>query len=160
MRKIACLLVCSSVLAAACGPMVDLSKGLEVQEVSTAWFDAGIVDGQNKLVPTITFKLKNRSDQTLSHLQLNVLFRRITEPDTDWGSGFVVDAAPGGLAPGSTTQTLTVKSQLGYKGTDPREAMLKNSQFVDAKVDLFAKYSSAQWKKVGEFPVTRVLANP
>ena len=59
--------------------------------------------------------------------------------------------------PGATTKPFTVKSQLGYKGTDPREKLLTNSQFVDAKVDLFAKYSSVQWKKIGEFPVTRQL---
>ena len=35
--------------------------------------------------------------------------------------------------------------------------MLQNSQFVDAKVDLFAKYGSAQWTQVGEFPITRQL---
>lgn len=161
MRKTAFLLLLSCLTTAACGPLVDLTKGLEVQDVSTAWQDVGIVDGQNKLVPSITFKLKNLSDQNLTNLQLNVLFRRISEPNEDWGSGFVLDAAPaGGLAPGETTKALTVKSQLGYKGTEPRDQLLKNSQFVDAKVDLFAKYASAQWKKVGEFTVTRTLANP
>ena len=36
-----------------CSPPVDLSKGLQVQVVSTGWLDAGIVDGKNKLVPII-----------------------------------------------------------------------------------------------------------
>jgi hypothetical protein len=52
---------------------------------------------------------------------------------------------------------LTLKSPLGYKGTDPRETLLSNSQFVDATVDLFAKYGSVQWTKVGQFPITRRL---
>ena len=143
--------------ASACGPSVDLTKGLQVLDVSTAWFDAGIVAGQNKLVPMIVFKLHNISDQTLTSLQLNVLFRRVTEPKEEWGSGFLANAAPGGLAPGATTPPLTVKSNLGYKGTDPREQLLHNSQFVDAKVDLFAKYASTQWVKVAEVVVDRKL---
>jgi len=53
---------------------VDLTKGLQILDVSTGWFDAGLVNGQNKLVPTISFKLKNVSDQKLSVLQVNVLF--------------------------------------------------------------------------------------
>lgn len=157
MRKTVSLLLFLGLLTAGCGPTVDLSKALEVKDVSTAWLDAGIVDGANKLVPTITFTLVNHSDQRLDNMQLNVLFRRVSEPNEDWGSGFVVNAVPEGLMPGATTKPFTVKSQLGYKGTDPREQLLTNSQFVDAKVDLFAKYSSVQWKKVGEFPVTREL---
>jgi hypothetical protein len=35
--------------------------------------------------------------------------------------------------------------------------MLANSHFVDAKVELLAKYGSTQWKKIGEYPIKRVL---
>jgi hypothetical protein len=35
--------------------------------------------------------------------------------------------------------------------------MLANSHFVDAKVEVFAKYGSTQWKKLGDYPVTRQL---
>jgi len=159
MRKLACI-VLLGVLTAGCGPQVDLTKFLEIKDVTTSWWDMGVVDGQNKLVPMITFKLANNSDQTLKQLQVNILFRRVTEPEIDWGSGFLVNPVPGGLAPGATTDAFTVKSNLGYKGTDPRDVMMKSEHWVDAKVDLFAKYSSAQWKKIAEFPITRDLNNP
>jgi hypothetical protein len=35
--------------------------------------------------------------------------------------------------------------------------MLKNSQFVDAKVDLFAKYGSGQWTPIASHPISRQL---
>jgi len=140
-----------------CGPTVDLAKGLQVQDVSTGWFDAGIVNGKNKLVPSISLKLKNVSDQKLPMLQVNALFRRVTEKD-EWGSGFMTAAGSEGLAPGAATETLTLKSQLGYTGSDQsRQEMLKNSHFVDAKVELSAKYGSAQWVRIGDFAVTRQL---
>ena len=158
MRKTASLLLLLAMTTAACGgPTVDLSKGLQVLDISTAWRDVGIVDGQNKIVPTITFKVKNVTDQKLTGLQLNLLFRRITEPDEDWGSAFVINPAPGGLAPGQTSNSITATSQLGYKGTEPRAQLLKNSQFVDAKDERFALYAWVEWKKVGEFPVERQL---
>jgi hypothetical protein len=50
-----------------------------------------------------------------------------------------------------------VKSQLGYTGTESRQQMLANSQFVDAKIQLFAKYSNTQWQKIGEYPVPRTI---
>src|SRR5512140_3400897 len=122
-----------AVLTAACGPKVDLKTGLQISNVTTGWFDAGIVDGKNKLVPSVSFRLKNVSDQKLTTLQVNALFRRVTEKD-EWGSGFVTAAGSDGLAPGAETPQLTIKSQLGYTGTEPRQDMLQNKQFVDAKV--------------------------
>lgn len=158
MRACARLLFILAVAAAsACGKPIDLTKGLLVQPVSTGWFDAGVVDGQNKLVPSIAFTLKNVSDETLRTLQVNAVFHRVSEPKAEWGTGFLTAAGSEGLAPGATTPTLTLKSQLGYKGTDPRETMLHNTQFVDATVTLLVKYGSAQWTRVGEFPITREL---
>jgi hypothetical protein len=143
-------------LSAGCGPTVDLAAALQVADVSTGWRDAGMVNGQNKLVPSITFTLKNNSDQPLPVLQMNVLFRRANE-DTEWGSGFVTVSGSDGLAPGATSEPLTVNSGLGYTGSEPRNQMLSNSQFVDATVRLFGKYASTQWVRVGEYPVTRRL---
>jgi hypothetical protein len=150
------LLLLAWVSSAGCGPAIDLTKGLQVIIVNTGWFDAGIINGQNKLVPTVTFQLKNISDQKLTTLQVNALFRRVTEND-EWGSGFVTVAGSEGLAPGVTTPPLTIKSTLGYTGSDPRQEMLQNSHFVDAKVELFAKYGSTQWTRLGTYPIMRQL---
>jgi hypothetical protein len=149
--------VCLFVLLSGCGPTVDLRKGLQIEVINTGWYDAGLVNGQNKLVPSLTFRARNVSSQTLGMLQVNALFRRITESD-EWGSALVTAADSSGLPPGATTPPLTVKSQLGYTGADQsRQEMLKNSHFVDAKVELFAKYGSTQWVRVGEYPIAREL---
>jgi hypothetical protein len=154
--KLAC--VAAAMLAAACAPPVDLTKNLQVLDVSTGWFDAGIVNGQNKLVPTITFKVKNNSDQSLKVLQANVLFRRVSDPNVEWGAGFLSVSGSEGLGPGATSTPLTVKSNLGYTGSDQtRQELLQNKAFVDATVQVFAKYGSIQWAKMGEYPIERRL---
>src|SRR5262245_47285203 len=128
-----------------CGPTVDLTQALKITVVDSGWYDAGIVNGQNKLVPVISFTLTNGGDQKLVTLQINALFRRVSE-DKEWGSAFLTAAGSGGLAAGATTPTLTARSQLGYTGSDQsRLEMLQNSHFVDATVQLFAKYGSIQW---------------
>ena len=150
-------ILCLLLLSSGCGPTVDLAKGLEIVDVSSGWFDAGIVNGKAKLLPSISFRVKNISDQKLLVLQVNALFRRVTEKD-EWGSGFITAAGSEGLAPGATTQPVTLKSDRGYTGTDQtRQQMLENKYFVDAKVELSAKYGSAQWVRIGDFPITRVL---
>jgi hypothetical protein len=143
-------------LSAGCGRTVDLATALQVEGVATGWSDAGEVDGKTKLVPTVRFRLKNASDQNLRTLQVNALFRRVTDAN-EWGSGFVTAAGSDGLPPGAATDPLSIASQLGYTGTEESGLMLTNSRFVDAKVDLFAKYGSAQWVRVGEFAIARQL---
>ena len=145
------------VSSVACGPTVDLTKGLQVTIINSGWYDLGIVNGQNKLVPTVTFTLKNVSDQQLVTLQINALFRRESE-NTEWGTGFLTVVGSDGLAPGATTAPITIKSQLGYTGSDQsRQEMLQNAHFVDGKVELFAKYGSTQWARMGSYPITRQL---
>ncbi len=150
------LAIAAAIVTASCGPTVDLATGLQVVDVSTGWRDAGIVDGKNKLVPSVTFRVKNVSVQTLSTLQANVVFRHLAD-DKEWGSFFVKISGSEGLAAGTTSDTRQVDSPLGYTGTESRQQMLQNSQFADAKAQIFAKYASTQWKRVGEYPVERRL---
>jgi hypothetical protein len=53
--------------------------------------------------------------------------------------------------------TLVVRSPRGYTGTQSRSEMLQNKEFVDVKVDLFARHGSRTWAKIGEFPIERKL---
>jgi hypothetical protein len=154
--RAAMLCLVLAVGTAGCGPEVDVSKALELNVVNSGWFDAGIINGQNKLVPAVTLTIKNNSDRTLGLLQLNSLFRQANATE-EWGSAFLTAAGSEGLGPGAS-KTLTLKSNNGYTGTgETRQEMLANSHFVDAKVEVFAKYGSTQWKKLGVYPVTRQL---
>ena len=152
------LFVSLALLAAGCGgPAVDLKQGLKIDIVDTGWFDAGIVEGKNKLVPTVSFTVKNVSDQKLVSLQMMASFFRVSDTSSEWGNNLLNVAGSEGLAPGATTPTLTIKSPLGYTGTDPRADMLKNAIFVDAMVKLVAKYAATQWAHIREVPIERKL---
>jgi hypothetical protein len=152
------LFVSLALLAAGCGgPAVDLKQGLKIDIVDTGWFDAGIVEGKNKLVPTVSFTVKNVSDQKLVSLQMMASFFRVSDTSSEWGNNLLNVAGSEGLAPGATTPTLTIKSPLGYTGTDPRADMLKNAIFVDAMVKLVAKYAATQWTHIREVPIERKL---
>jgi hypothetical protein len=157
MRTLHWILVClCGIAVAGCAPKVDLTQKLEVVDVHTGWDDMGVVDGQNKIVPSIRFKFKNNSDQTLSTLQANVLFKRVGE-ETEWGSGFVRVVGSEGLPPGQTSGAQSVSCPKGYTGIQPRAEIMASSLFVDARVILFAKYGSTGWEKLGEFTVDRRL---
>jgi hypothetical protein len=156
MRAFLAAVALSAVVSTSCSERVDLSKGLEVTDVMTGWANAGEVNGQNKMVPTITFRVKNVSDQKLSTLQANVLFRRVNEEE-EWGSAWVRITGTEGLAPGQISEPQRVECPKGYTGTETRTAMMANSAFIDARVRIFAKYESTQWAPVAEFTVDRRL---
>jgi hypothetical protein len=145
------------VSATACGSKVDLAKAVVAESVTTGWTDAGVVAGKNKIVPAVSFRLKNASDRTLDSLQVNAVFRRVNAP-VEWSSGYLANAARE-LPPGGETGTLTIMGQQGYTGTDDRDALLRNSQFVDAKVELYVKSGPSNWTRVGEYPIARQLLN-
>jgi hypothetical protein len=161
MRVSACGLaavLASALLVLGCsGPPVDLTKALQIDVVATGWYDAGIVDGKNKLVPTVSFTVKNVSDQKLVSVQMMASFFRVNDTASEWGNSLLTVAGSEGLAPGATTAPLTMKSPLGYTGTEPRGEMLQNTHFVDALVKLVSKYGSAQWAHIREVPIERKL---
>lgn len=134
----------------------DITTLVTAVDVKTGWFDAGVENGMNKLVPTIVFALKNTSSETVSQVQLNAVIRRVGETE-EWGGAYVKAIGSEGLAPQASTKPIVLRSNLGYTGIEPRNVMLKNSQFVDAHIQIFAKYGGANWAKLGEFPVARVL---
>ena len=155
--RVLVLLLTSALLGGCGGPPVDLKQALQIDIVSTGWYDVGIVDGKNKLVPSVSFTVKNLSEQELVSLQMMASFFRVNDTSSEWGNNLVKAAGAPGLAPGATTEVLTIRSPLGYTGTEPRVDMLKNSHFVDATVKLVAKYAAIQWTHVKEVPIERQL---
>lgn len=137
---------------------VDIPKVLKITDVTTGWYDAGIIEGnKNKLVPSVTLRLKNTDSQSIASVQLFARFSRVGEQD-EWGTPPYVRAiGPEGLPPGQSTQAMVLRSNLGYTGEQPRLDMLRNSSFVDARVEIFAKYMSNNWAKLGDYQVQRQL---
>jgi hypothetical protein len=156
----ACLLFAVLSVAIACSRSVDVKQALEVTDTSSGWFDAGIVDGKNKIVPSVTFTLRKKPDVDLSAIALNIAFRYVPPPGSNveepWEDVFVQRAE---FKNGNETDPLVVRLPNGYTGEPPqsRLEMLKNSQFRDVRARIFAKYSSSQWVEIGTVDVQRQL---
>lgn len=140
-----------------CGASEAAVAALEPVDVVTGWFDYGILEGgKNKLVPSVTLKLRNKGDQPIRSVQINAIFRRVNEQEM-WGEyfGWAVPREP--LPAGASTNTLVMRSTLGYTGEQPRMQMLQNREFIDAKVEIYLKQGSKVWAKLAEYPIQRQL---
>jgi len=159
LRATALSLVASAALISiSCGASVDAVAALEPIDVVTGWYDDGIIaPGKNKLVPSVSLKLRNKTDRELKSIQINAIFRRVGEQEM-WGEYFgwaIPRTQP--LAAGASTNTLVMRSTLGYTGDQPRMQMLQNKEFVDAKVEIYLKQGSKVLAKLAEYPIQRQL---
>jgi hypothetical protein len=137
-----------------CRERVDLKEAVQVTDVSSGWFDAGVQNGMNKLVPSVTFKLKKTRDVDFSALSLNLTYKLVGS--TENSDDVFVQNVP---FEGSETAPIVVRTKWGYTAAPPqtRAEMLQNSHFSDVEVQIFAKQSSSQWVELERVKVARQL---
>jgi hypothetical protein len=165
MRTLAPAVLLAAVVAAGCSKPVDLKQALQVVDPVTGYHDAGVVEGRNKIVPTVTFRLKKSTEDSLRPLSINVAFKKLPPAGTavapgapteeDWDEKFV-QSVP---FDGNQTAPLTFQAAAGYTADPPqtRADMLKNRYFQDVRVHVFAKHSASQWVEIATFDIPRQL---
>jgi hypothetical protein len=141
---------------AACGPSPDLGKALTVTDVITGYYDAGIGEnGWNHLTPSITFKLHNVSESAINEVDLSVDFWQ-DKADGEFDSLEVPGIGAHSVAPGASSDPITVRSNHGYNLEAPRAQLFEQSLFVDMTAKLFAKRGGMIYK-LGEFKLDRQI---
>jgi|SRR5215207_960077 len=153
------LLLALAAAPASCSRSVDIKDAIEVVDTSSGWYDAGIVDGKNKIVPSVSFRLKRKGSADVAGVALNVVFRHPGPSGTaeeDWDEVFIQRADFRGA---DQTDPLVVRTEKGYTGDPPQSRLdiLKHSQFRDVRARIYAKYSSSQWVEIGAVDVQRQL---
>jgi hypothetical protein len=146
--------------AASCTPSYEFKQVLQVSDVSGGWYDYGIVDGKNKLVPSMTLRVRKQPGVQLRSIALNVHFKwakgaeKKDEEELDEVFLQTVE-----FSEGDQTPLLTVRPEHGYTADAPqtRAQMLEHSQFRDVRARVFAKQSSTTWVELISFDVPRVL---
>ena len=152
MRRL--LVAATALLLAACTQPVDLKASLQVTDLATGWFDAGVVDSKNKLVPSITFRLRNTSASDLPYVSMNVVFRNLVSNETH--EEVFKQRVP---ITDSQTELLTIRAQNGAVGEPPqsRQEMLQNSNFQDMEAVILVRQSASQWVELQRVRVDRQL---
>ncbi|MGH9410462.1 MAG: hypothetical protein ACRD1V_13515 [Vicinamibacterales bacterium] len=162
-RLLLCLPLAGAVLLACTRP-IDVQQTIHVADISGGYHDVGIVEGRNKIVPSITFRITKSLNESIHPLSLNISFKKLplpgtapppSEADEEWDEFYIqtVDFQ------GNTSAPLTVRSKAGYTGDPPqtRDEILHNHLFQDVRADIFAKYAAGQWVKIESYQLPRRL---
>jgi len=143
-------------LAGCSGPDIDVAAVVKVGDITTGWFDAGVTNGVNKLVPSASFAVKNTGNAAIGSIQLFSVFRYVGETE-ELGSSLVVLHGADALGPNVTSKPMTVRAVWGFTGQQPRAQMLMHREFKDARIEIFAKYGSGQFIRLTEVKIQRQL---
>jgi len=146
-------LLCIVAGGAACSSGPDLKQALEVTDILSGYYDDGVTtSGQNRLLPSITFRLKNNAQESVSYVDITVAFWQ------DGQDGPLEDKQIRGitsaLAAGASTEALTVRSSVGYTLQQPRAELFTHSMFTDFTARMFAKRGGRNYA-IGEFKLDR-----
>ena len=151
----ACCLA-AALSSTSCTQPVDLKQTLEVTDVSSGWFDAGVVNGRNKIVPTATFKLRKKAPADFERVSVNALFRAVDGKESELDNDVYVQRVD---FAGQETAPTRIRAENGYTADPPqsRADMLKHSQFRDMRVQILVKLGSSQWTDLGWIDIKRHL---
>jgi len=135
-----------------CAPAPDLTK-LQLAETFTGWYDFGVVGGLNKLVPSLSFRLKNTGSVPVDAIQLTVSFWQ-EGADGEQDSAEVKGVGAQAIPPNASGDPILVRSTVGYTTEGPRADIFTNPKYKDWLVKVFAK-RSGKIVPIGELKIDR-----
>lgn len=135
----------------------ELEGTFELMDVETKWVEKSYQPWPPKLVlvPAISFKLKNVSEEPLKYLYFNANFK-FRDDVANLGDGFIQAISGDPLMPGETSDTILLKSTHGIDGQNLEH--FKTSPFFQSKivdVKVFAKSQGSQYIPLGEWEVSK-----
>lgn len=139
--------------AAGCGSGAELDKVVTIAESQSGYVDLGIVNGQTKLVPSATIKVKNTGTTPLSGFQLSASFWRTGE-DGQKDETQLQRLVAKDLAPGALSDPIVIRANFGYSLAGARADFFNHSLFIDFSIKVFGK-TAGRIYRIGEVKVDR-----
>jgi hypothetical protein len=143
---------------AGCGQAPDPKLFVEVTDLDAFWGVEPSSGGEQYIAPMTRVKLRNKGATDQGFVRAMATFR-LQGSDDAWGSDFkFVTSGDKPLKAGEAIP-LEFKSEARYHSAETPEAMFKNAQFRDARVEIYVRLSSSQWIKLAEGPVERRIGS-
>lgn len=134
----------------------QIKDALEIVDMDTSWTMKEYRQWPNPkltLVPTVTFKLRNKSNETLNFINANAIFKEFNSVE-NLGDCFRAVVRGEGLGPGQTTPPIVMKSNFGVAGTN-LESFKTNPQWKTYYVKMFVQMGGPRHIPMGEWRVSR-----
>jgi hypothetical protein len=143
------------IVTSACGPEVDLAKSVQLVDVTSGYYDMGIINGKTKIVPEAIVHVKNVSDRTLPGFQMSTSYWLVGD-DGMKDESMVQHLVAKDLAPGATSEAILLRANFGFTPEMSRAEAFNSSYFRDFNMKVFGKIGG-RIAKLGEVNVERKI---
>src|SRR6476619_4185742 len=143
------------VASSACGPEVDLAKSAQLVDISSGYYDMGIVNGKSKIVPQAIVRVKNVGDRALPGFQMSASYWLVGD-DGMKDEKLVPHLIAKDLAPGATSDPIVLRANFGFTPEMSRAEAFNSSYFRDFNMKVFGKIGG-RLAKLGEITVERKI---
>lgn len=150
-RALSLLVVAAVASATLACASADLSKDVQVNVVSSGYYDLGVIDGKTKIVPGASVRVKNVGTKPLDGFQVSASFW-IVGDDGMKDEIQLMGLVAKGLAPGAESEPVLLKASHGYTLDVPRSQAFQNSLFRDFTIRVLGK-SAGRIYRLGDFKI-------
>ena len=133
----------------------ELKGSIEILDYSSAWVSKFYQPWPErlKLVPQITFRVRNVGSRPLSYVNFNAVFNFKGDPE-NFGDAFMAAIRGKAVPPGEASPVITLRSNLGVEGKN-LAGIRDNPGWKQAEVRLFASSKGSSPVLLGVYDVSR-----
>ncbi len=132
----------------------EVENSIKVILVNTDWTYKYRTKNEVRIVPEITFKIKNVGSKPLQHLIANVIFE-LEGLNQELGNGWKPIITKKPLLPGETSEPITIKSGFGYRASSVKAFYNNYYNWKRAWANIFIKWNGSQYVKFGSFEIRK-----
>lgn len=135
----------------------DLDGAIEIIDVKTSWVDKYYQPWPPRLtlVPSISFRVKNKTDKPLRYINFNANFR-FRDDFENLGDAFLAAIRRDPIPAGGISDPIQLKSNYGVEGKT-LASFPNNPHWKVVIVKLFAQSSGSQYLPMGEWEVSKEI---
>lgn len=134
----------------------ELASSVKVVGVHSQWVDKYINPQESSIVPALTFKIRNVGKRPIQHIIVNVVFE-LEGLNQDLGDGWAPFLTKKALAPGETSEAITVKSSYGYRASSKRAFFDNYAQWKRCWAKVYIKWQGSEYVPFGIFEVKKEI---
>lgn len=135
----------------------ELDEAIEIIDVKTSWVDKYYQPWPPRLilVPSISFRVKNKTEKPLRYINFNANFR-FRDDFENLGDAFLAAIRSDPIPPSGTSDPIHLKCNYGVEGKT-LASFRNNPHWKVVVIKLFAQSSGSQFLPLGEWNVSKKI---
>jgi hypothetical protein len=132
-----------------------VAQSIQIVSQESKWLDREITTGRAVIVPSITIKIKNLSQEPLQDIVFRGVFYFLE--DGKWLSDGLTQALKKPLLPGETGEEILIKAEQGYEASSKAAFIQNRENWKNVNVKVLAKAMDSDYALIGTYLVSREI---